>query len=166
MDVVSDALAGGRRVRMLAVVDDHTRGCLALVADTPLSGSRVVRELDATIAVRGPPLMMVSDDGTGLTSMVILRWCQERRVEWHSIAPGKPTQNAFNERFNGRLRDECLNETLFRSLDHARAVLGARRDDYNNVRSHGASAGLTPTETAALAASIHDEQNHLTRLQP
>ena len=166
MDFVSDALADGRRFRVLTVVDDHTRECLALVADTSLSGSRVVRELDAVIAARGRPLMMVSDNGTELTSTAILRWCQERRVEWHYIAPGKPTQNAFIESFNGRLRDECLNETLFRSLGHARAVLGAWRDDYNNVRPHGALAGLMPTAAAALAASIHNEHNHLARLQP
>ena len=166
MDFVSDALADGRRFRVLAVVDDHTRECLALVADMSLSGSRVVRELNAVIAIRGRPLMMVSDNGTELTSTAILRWCQERRIDWHSIAPGKPTQNAFIESFTGRLRDEGLNETLFRSLDHARAVVGAWRDDDNNVRPHGALAGLTPTKTAALAASIHDKHNHLTRLQP
>ena len=166
MDFVSDALADGRRFRVLAVVDDHTRECLALVADTSLSGARVVRELDAVIAARGRPLMMVSDNGTELTSMAILRWCQEGGVEWHYIAQGKPTQNAFIESFNGRLRDECLNETLFRSLAHARAVLAAWRDDYNHVRPHGALGGLTPAEAAMLARLIHDEQNHHAGLQP
>ena len=166
MDFVSDALADGRRFRVLAVVDDHTRECLALVADTSLSGARVVRELDAVIAARCRPLMMVSDNGTELTSRAILRWCQERRVEWHYIAPGKPTQNAFIESFNGRLRDECLNETLFRSLAHARAVLAAWRDDYNHVRPHGALGGLTPTEAALLARITHDEHNHHAGLHP
>ena len=165
MDFVSDALADGRRFRVLAVVDDHTRECLALVADTSLSGARVVRELDAVIAARGRPLMMVSDNGTELTSTAILRWCQERGVEWHYIAPGKPTQNAFIESFNGRLRDECLNETLFRNLAHARAVLGAWRDDYNHVRPHGALGGLTPAEAAMLARITHDEHNHHAGLQ-
>jgi putative transposase len=86
---------------------------LCLVADTSLSGARVVRELDAIIARRGRPLLCVSDNGTELTSTAILRWCQERGIAWHYIAPGKPQQNAFAESFNGRLRDECLNETLF-----------------------------------------------------
>lgn len=79
---------------------------------------------------------MVSDNGTELTSMAILRWRQESRVEWHYIAPGKPTQNAFIESFNGKLRDECLNETLFTSLNHARAVLAAWKEGYSHVRPH------------------------------
>lgn len=77
------------------------------------------------VAIRGKPLMVVSDNGTEPTSTAILRWSQDQEVEWHHIAPGKPQQNAFVESFNGRLRDECLNETLFRSLDHARPVLRA-----------------------------------------
>ncbi len=159
LDFVSDALVDGRRFRVLAVVDDYTRECLALVADTSLSGVRVARELNVLVAVRGRPLMMVSDNGTELTSTAILRWCQERGVEWHYIAPGKPTQNAFVESFNGRLRDECLNETLFRSLGHARAVLSAWRDDYNHVRPHGALRGLTPARAAELARGINGEHN-------
>ncbi len=107
---------------MLAVVDDFTRECIALVADTSLSGARVGRELDTVITRRGRPLMIVSDNGTEFTSMAILRWSQQTRVEWHYIAPGKPQQNAFVESFNGRLRDELLNETLFSSLDHARSA--------------------------------------------
>jgi putative transposase len=119
LDFVSDAFVCGRRFRILAVVDDFSRECLALVADTSLSGARVARELDAVIARRGKPLTVVSDNGTELTSTAILRWSQERQVDWHYIAPGKPTQNAFVESFNGRLRDECLNKTLVSSLRHA-----------------------------------------------
>ena len=84
---------------MLAIVDDYTRECLALVADTSLSGLRVARELDGVIRLRGRPGTIVSDNGTEFTSMAILRWCQETGVEWHYIAPGKPTQNAFVESF-------------------------------------------------------------------
>lgn len=110
----SDTLTDGRRFRILAVVDDFSRECLCLVADTSLSGARVARELDAVIARRGTrPLLMVSDNGTELTSMAILSWCKASLVEWHYIAPGKPQQNAFAESFIGRLRDECLNETLY-----------------------------------------------------
>jgi putative transposase len=152
LDFVSDTLTGGRRFRMLAVVDDFTRECLALVADTSLSGGRVGRELDAIVERRGRPLSIVSDNGTELTSMAILRWSQEACVEWHYIAPGKPTQNAFIESFNGRLRDELLNETLFSSLDHARAMLANWRDDYNTVRPHSAIGNVPPAIYAKLSA--------------
>jgi putative transposase len=144
LDFVSDTLTDGRRLRILAVVDDFTRECLCLVADTSISGKRVARELDALIARRGKPLTVVSDNGTELTSMAILTWSQDHQVAWHYIAPGKPQQNAFVESFNGRLRDECLNETLFTSLAHARAVLAAWQRDYNEVRPHSALGGQTP----------------------
>ena len=153
LDFVSDAFSDGRRFRILAVIDDFTRECVALIADTSLSGTRVARELDAAIAARDRPLMCVSDNGTELTSMAILRWSQERRVEWHYIAPGKPQQNAFAESFIGRLRDECLNETLFSSLSHARAVLTAWRTDYNTVRPHSGLGNITPAAYADLSAS-------------
>ena len=123
LDFLSDQLNDSRRFRILAVVVDVTRECLALVADTSLSGLRTARELDAIVAERGKPVSIVSDNGTELTSMAILNWCQETGVNWHYIAPGKPTQNAFIESFNGKLRDELLNETLFASLAHARVAL-------------------------------------------
>jgi putative transposase len=147
LDFVSDTLSDGRRFRVLCVVDDFSRECLALVADTSLSGARVARELDAIARRRGYPETIVSDNGTELTSVAVLRWTQDRNVGWHYIAPGKPTQNAFVESFNGRLRDECLNETLFTSLRHARAVLASWQKDYNEVRPHSALGGRTPGET-------------------
>lgn len=116
------------------VVDDFTRENLALVVDTSLSGARVARELDAISAIRGKPLMIVSDNGTELTSLAIPRWSQDGQIEWHYIAPGKPQQIGYVESFKGRLRDECLNETLFASLSHAWSVLRACRNDYNHVR--------------------------------
>jgi putative transposase len=116
LDFLHDQLSDGRRFRIFAIVDDFTRACLALVADTSLSGRRVVRELDAVIAERSKPAGCVSDRGTELISMAILRWSQETAAEWHDIASGKPPQNAFVESFNGRLRDQLLNETLFASL--------------------------------------------------
>lgn len=148
LDFVSDALTDGRRFRVLAVVDDYTRENLALIADTSLSGLRVTRELDRVIADRGAPGTIVSDNGTEFTSMAILRWVQKTRIDWHYIAPGKPTQNAFIESFNGKLRDECLNETLFSSLVEARETLEAWQEDYNNQRPHSALGNLTPTEFA------------------
>ena len=153
MDFVSDTLTDGRRFRILAVVDDFTRECLCLVADTSLSGARVARELDTVIASRGRPLLCVSDNGTELTSMAILRWCQERQIEWHYIAPGKPQQNGFIESFNGRLRDELLNETLFSSLGGARVALAEWRQDYNTIRPHSALGNLPPTAYAELKAA-------------
>ena len=148
LDFASDAFTDGRRFRVLAIVDDFTRECLTLAADTSLSGRRVARELDAVIAGRGKPKTCVSDNGTELTGMAILAWSQDRAVDWHYIAPGKPQQNAFVESFIGRLRDELLNETLFSSLAHAREALAAWRDDYNRTRPHSALGNLPPAEYA------------------
>jgi putative transposase len=163
LDFVSDSFTDGRRFRALAVVDDCTRECLALVADTSLSGIRVARELDAIIAVRGRPRTCVSDNGTELTSMAMLAWSKATGVDWHYIQPGKPQQNAFVESFIGRLRDECLNETLFSSLTEARSVLATWRDDYNRFRPHSALANRTPEEFhnhhLALAATAGSRQN-------
>lgn len=163
LDFVSDSFTSGRRFRILAIVDDCTRECLGLVADTSLSGARVARELDAVIAWRGKPRTCVSDNGTELTSMAILAWSKATGIDWHYIAPGKPQQNAFVESFNGRLRDECLNEQAFSSLAEARAVLAAWRDDYNRVRPHSALANRTPEEFRdhhlALAATTGSGQN-------
>jgi putative transposase len=148
LDFASDAFADSRRFRILVVVDDFTRECVALVADTSLSGARVAREVDAAIARRSRPATIVSDNGTELTSMAILKWCQTRRIGWHYIAPGKPQQNAFAESFIGRLRDECLNETIFTSLAQARAVLAAWRHDYNTARPHSGLGLQTPAAFA------------------
>jgi putative transposase len=154
LDFASDALSDGRRFRILVIVDDFTRECLALIADTSLPGLRVVRELDAVIAARGRPAMCVSDNGTELTSMAILGWSQQRQVEWHYIAPGKPQQNAFAESFIGRLRDELLNETLFGSLSHAREALAIWKDDYNTVRPHSGVGNLPPVAYAKLSVPV------------
>ena len=145
LDFVADQMTDGRRFRILEVFDDCTRECLALVADTSISGRRVARELDAIIAWRGKPSTIVSDNGTELTSNAILEWADERQVGWHYIAPGKPQQNGFSESFNGRLRDELLNETLFRSLPDARAKLQDWRRDYNEVRPHSSLGYLAPS---------------------
>jgi putative transposase len=149
LDFVADQFIDGRRLRILIVVDDCTRECLALVADTSISGIRVARELDRLLAERGKPKTIVSDNGTELTSNAILRWADDHEVGWHYIAPGKPVQNAFAESFIGRLRDELLNETLFRSLAHTRAVLEAWRIDYNNERPHSGLGWMSPAIYAA-----------------
>jgi putative transposase len=140
-------------LRILAIVDDCTRENLALVADTSLSGLRVARELDRVIAERSRPKMIVSDNGSEFTSNAILAWADRTRVEWHYIAPGKPMQNGFIESFNGRLRDELLNETLFSSLSQARAALANRRIDYNSARPHSQLGWHTPTAFASAFTS-------------
>lgn len=146
LDFVSDSLSCGRRFRILNVIDDFSRECLAAVVDTSLSGIRVARELDQVAAIRGYPYMVVSDNGTELTSNAILKWQEDRKVEWHYIVPGKPMQNGFVESFNGRMRDECLNEHLFDGLCHARNLVAAWRHDFNHHRPHSSLAGLTPAE--------------------
>lgn len=108
---------------MLNIVDDVTRECLAAIPDTSISGRRVARELTELIAWRGKPGMIASDNGTEFTSNAILARSKVLQVEWHYIAPGKPMQNGFCESFNGRMRDELLNETLFFGLDHARTTI-------------------------------------------
>jgi putative transposase len=149
LDFVADQLIDGRRMRILIVVDDCTRECLGLLADTSISGIRVARELDRLLLQYGKPKTIVSDNGTELTSNAILQWTDSHKVDWHYIAPGKPMQNAFAESFIGRLRDELLNETLFRSLDHTRAVLDTWRADYNHQRPHSRLGWLCPAIYAA-----------------
>ena len=153
LDFLSDVFGAGRRFRILSVIDDHTRECLALVADTSIPGQRVARELDAVVRLYGKPLSIVSDNGSELTGRAMLAWQNRTRVTWHTIAPGKPQQNAFIESFNGRLRDELLNEEIFDSLADARRRLARWRHDYNHTRPHSALSGLTPAAHRALERS-------------
>jgi transposase InsO family protein len=125
LDFVHDQFACGRRFRILNIVDDVTRECLAAIPDTSISGRRVARELTELIQRRGKPGMIVSDNGTEFTSNAMLFWAQDNKIAWHFIAPGKPMQNGFCESFNGRMRDELLNESLFLGLDHARAKIAS-----------------------------------------
>lgn len=150
LDFVSDTFGDGRKFRILAVIDDFTRESLALVADTSLSGERVARELDRIMRLYGKPTMIVSDNGTELISKAILRWQNRTGVAWHYIAPGKPQQNGFAESFNGRLRDELLNEEMFDTLTEARRKLDLWRHDYNHVRPHSSLGGLTPAARRTL----------------
>lgn len=158
LDFVHDQFANGRRFRVLNIVDEVTRECLAAVPDTSISGRRVARELSALIGQRGKPRMIVSDNGTEFTSNAILAWASERRIDWHYIAPGKPMQNAYVESFNGRMRDELLNESLFFGLDHAREELAIWVADYNTERPHSALGYATP---AAFAAGLGPATDHL-----
>ncbi len=154
--------------RIRNVVDDVTRECLAAIPDTSISGQRVARELGTLIDRRGRPGMIVSDNGTELTSNAILTFAAEREVEWHYIAPGKPMQNGFVESFNGRMRDELLNETVFRDMVHARSAIRTWAADYNEKRPHSALGYQTPkafaehlfTATGSHAAQ-HENSAHL-----
>jgi putative transposase len=142
VDFVHDQLSDGRRFRILNVIDDVTKECLAVIADTSISGRRVARELDAVVAWRGRPDLIVSDHGTEFTSNAMLAWSQERQITWHFIAPGKPMQNGICEAFNGRMRDELLNE-IFYDLGHARDTLARWSTSYNQKRQHSALGYLT-----------------------
>jgi putative transposase len=133
----------GPALRQLRV-ELRGRECLAAIPDTSISGQRVARELTALLRRRGRPGMIVSDNGTELTSNAILTWCAEHRIEWHYIAPGKPMQNGYIESFNGRMRDELLNESLFFGLDHARELIAAWVEDYNTARPHSSLGYQTP----------------------
>ena len=156
LDFVHDQFACGRRFRILNVVDDVTRECLAAIPDTSISGRRVARELTTLIEQRGKPGMIVSDNGTEFTSNAMLAWAEEHNICWHFIAPGKPMQNGFCESFNGRMRDELLNESLFLSLDHARTKITNWVDDYNQRRPHSALGYLTPAAYAANLSATRD----------
>lgn len=149
LDFMSDALSCGRRFRVFGVMDQCSRECLTLVADTSIGGSRVVRELGALIHKRGPPACIVSDNGTELTSRVVLQWSQDHNIEWHYITPGKPTENGFTESLNGKVRDEFLNEHWFSTLAEVRQLMEAWRHDYNNVRPHSSLNYRTPVEASA-----------------
>ena len=138
------------------MIDDVTKECLAAIADTSISGRRVARELDAIFAWRGKPDLIVSDHGTEFTSNAMLAWAQGSRIAWHFIAPGKPMQNGICEAFNGRMRDELLNETIFYDLDHVRSTLARWTAVYNQKRPHSALGYLTPAEFAGAFTATGD----------
>ena len=153
LDFVHDQFASGRRFRILNVVDDFTRECLAAVPDTSISGKRVARAFQPRRTAGE-----ARNDRLGQGNRVHLKrhpvLAAEHQVDWHYIAPGKPTQNAFAESFNGKMRDELLNESLFMGLDHARELVSVWADDYNTARPHSSLGDLTP---AAYAAGLRSE---------
>ncbi len=156
LDLVSDQFANGRRFRILNIVDDVTKECLGAIADTSISGRRVARELTSIVTRRGKPGSIVSDNGTEFTCNAMLAWSKDNAIDWHFIAPGKPIQNAFVESFNGRMRDEFLNETLFFGLDDARRKLAAWVANYNGERSHSSLKYQTPAAYAANLTATGD----------
>jgi putative transposase len=153
LDFVEDALASGRKIRLLSVIDVFTREALALEIDTSLPGRAVVRVLARLGEERPLPAQLVLDNGPELISRTLEEWAHEHAVVLHFIDPGKPIQNAHCESFHGRLRDECLNEHWFLSLDDARQIVEAWRQDYNHTRPHSALGYRTPTEFACQATA-------------
>jgi putative transposase len=165
VDFVHDQFGSGRRFRILNVIDDVTKECLAAIPDTSISGRRVARELTDLISRRGKPGLIVSDHGTEFTSNAMLAWAQAASVSWHFIAPGKPMQNGICEAFNGRMRDELLNETIFYDLDHARAVLARWAASYNQQRPHSSLGYLTPAAYAAKLIATDDRLRNSDQLR-
>jgi len=155
LDFVHDAVDCGRSIRVLSVVDAYTRECLALEVDTSFASRRVTRVLEQIVIERGRPLAIRCDNGPELTSRHFLAWCVERQIELVHIQPGKPTQNARVESFNGRLREECLNLSWFQNLFDARRKIAAWRTEYNQERPHSSLGYWTPNEFAAQAASFY-----------
>ena len=151
MDFVSDFLQDGRRFRVLNVIDDFSSECVAVEVGVSIPGERVARCLDLVALERGLPKAIVIDNGPEFTSRALDQWAYKRGVELHFIEPGKPNQNAFVESFNGRMRDECLNENWFVDLTDAEAKIAAWRDDYNNLRGRKVAGWKTPAEVAAEA---------------
>ena len=152
MDFVQDQTSKGRRIRLLNIVDDFTRECLWIEVDTSLGGKRVTRVLDQLKAVRGLPEVVVTDNGPEFTSRALDAWAYDSGVALQFIEPGKPVQNCYVESFNGRLRDECLNQHWFLDLHEARDIIEDWRVDYNEVRPHSSLGNKTPSEYVATAA--------------
>jgi putative transposase len=152
MDFVSDALFDGRRLRALTIVDAFTREALAIEVDQGIKGEQVVAAVAQLALVRGAPRTIRVDNGPEFVSKVLDRWAYENGVTLDFSRPGKPTDNAFVESFNGRLRDECLNAHWFLSLADARSKIEAWRRQYNESRPHTALGWLTPQEFALAAA--------------
>ena len=152
VDFMTDALSSGRKFRILNVVDDYTRECLAMEVDTSLGGVRVVRVLEELKQRRGLPRQIRSDNGPEFVSRAVDQWAYEQGLQWHTIQPGRPMENGYVESFNGRFRDECLNENWFSDLAEARETIEAWRQDYNQCRPHSALGYRTPEEFAAATA--------------
>jgi len=153
MDFVMDGLATGRALRILTMVDNYTRECLAMEVDSCLSSQRVTRVLEWVTEQRGVPETIRCDNGPEFTSRHFLAWCEERRIGLVHIQPGRPMQNGHVESFNGRLRDECLNANWFTTLTDARQKIEAWRQDYNEQRPHSSLGYRTPREFAAIQES-------------
>lgn len=154
MDFTQDSLASGRQFRTLNVIDTFTRECLVIEVDHSLPGARVVRVLQRLVDLHGQPDAIRIDNGSEFTSAVVDAWAYVRRINLDFIRPGKPTDNGHIESFNGKFRDECLNENWFLSLDDAKRKIEAYRVDYNEVRPHSSLDNQTPMEFARSSTGL------------
>jgi len=155
MDFLHDRLATKRPFRVLTMVDEYSRESPAMVADTSLPGARVVEVLERLAETHGLPQAITIDNGPEFAGSAVDAWAYRRGIRLYFIDPGKPVQNAYVESFNGRFRDECLNEHWFPTLDEARRLIEAWRQDYNTVRPHSSLGDLTPVEFAERERSLH-----------
>jgi putative transposase len=162
MDFVADGLIGGRRLRCLTIVDDCTRECLAIEVDTSITGIRVQAVLDRLADTRGLPKSITVDNGPEFDGQVLDKWSYRTGVRLSFIRPGRPNENAYIESFNGKFRDECLNEHWFLSIAHARSVIEAWRIEYNTERPHSALGNRTPEEFASSRTRQDEERVSLT----
>lgn len=154
MDFMSDQLSNGRRIRLFNVIDDFTKQCHAITVDTSIGGRRVARELSRLIDLNGRPEFIVCDNGTEFSSLAMFDWAQRSGVGLRFIQPGKLSQNGFCEAFNGRLRDECLNENLFSTLWEAQEITEKWRYAYNTERPHSALDWATPDEFSKCCSGL------------
>ncbi|ALV04633.1 transposase [Roseateles depolymerans] len=157
MDFVSDSLANGRRIKCLTVADDFTHECVDIAVDYGISGQYVTRLLDRAAIFRGYPAAVRTDNGPEFTCRAFMAWAQAHGVRHILIQPGRPMQNGYIESFNGKFRDECLNEHWFQTLPQARSEIAIWRQDYNQVRPHSSLGRIPPAEFA---------QRHRTKNQP
>ena len=148
MDFVSDSLSTGRRIKCLAVADDFSHECVSICVDWGISGQYVTRLLDQAALFRGYPLAVRTDNGPEFTSRAFIAWVQQHHIRHLLIEPGKPMQNGYIESFNGKFRDECLNEHWFQSLQQARQTIATWRRDYNEVRPHSSIGRIPPAQFA------------------
>jgi putative transposase len=146
MDFMRDSLANGRAFKVLSIVDEYTRKCFRIELDTSINGLRVTRVLTEISQIEGLPEIIIIDNGPEFISKALDGWSYQRGVKLTFIRPGKPVENAYIESFNGRFRDECLNENWFLTLEHARQIIEKWRIDYNNERPHSSLGYLTPEE--------------------
>lgn len=151
MDFMSDALADGRKIRVLTVIDTCTRECVALEVATSFRGSDVAQVLTRVGVQRGLPTTITVDNGTEFTSKALDHWAYKNRLKLDYTRPGKPTDNGFIESFNAAVRRECLSQHYFSSVVDARDVIAAWRDEYNHRRPHGSLGQRTPTEVGTQA---------------
>lgn len=158
MDFVADGLIGGRRLRCLTIVDDCTRECLAIEVDTSIPGTRVQAVLERLGDTRGLPQSITVDNGPEFDGKVLDQWSYRTGVRLAFIRPGKPNENAYIESFNGKFRDECLNEHWFISLAHARRIIEAWRIEYNTERPHSSLGNRTPQEFATEQTKKDEER--------